>query len=396
MTKRMKKIFEEGYAYPEFLIRMLRRFQMDCEYYLGASNGCSEHLWSGNVTDHIDDMKALYESIKKPLWITMEEIENYEKKMIEKQAIVNFKKVTDRYFELNYKKQDIIEKRVLNYLYDILQEYSIKADILDIILIGSRSRGLENKSSDLDIIVLYKGDINEDDFFNLLSKHPYYIDNVLVDFNPKNQEKIDINSWLQEEDNYLTKKSILQRVEYRILPLNYNRPVNLVCKEYLTIFYGYIYKIDQGYKYLSFEDLSRYKISFEELDKAAYSNSDKEFFEEELTGVLDRLLFDDIEFSLSDNSLHVLSNNQMKYGASILLYKDYFRKLANRLDSNLYILPSSIHEVLAFPEPFPDEKMIKELKNMVHEINQTEVRADEVLSNHIFLYLKDIDDILVF
>lgn len=396
MSKRMKKIFEEGYAYPEFLIRMLRRFQMDCDYYLGASNGCSEHLWSGNVTDHIEDMKALYNKIKEPLWITMEEIEEYERKMIEKQAIVEFKKVTDHYFELNYKKQDIIEKRVLNYLYDILQEYSIKADILDIILIGSRSRGLENKSSDLDIIVLYKGDINEDDFFNLLSKHPYYIDNVLVDFNPKNQEKIDINSWLQEEDNYLTKKSILQRVEYRILPLNYNRPVNLVCKEYLTIFYGYIYKIDQGYKYLSFEDLSRYKISFEELDKAAYSNSDKEFFEEELTGVLDRLLFDDIEFSLSDNSLHVLSNNQMKYGASILLYKDYFRNLANRLDSNLYILPSSIHEVLAFPEPFPDEKMIKELKNMVHEINQTEVRADEVLSNHIFLYLKDIDDILVF
>lgn len=32
-----------------------------------------------------------------------------------------------------------------------------------------------------------------------------------------------------------------------------------------------------------------------------------------------------------------------------MFYKDYFNGLANQLKSDLYILPSSIHEVIAAP-----------------------------------------------
>lgn len=62
--------------------RMLGRLQFDCESYLYGLAPGTHRLWAGNIDDQIKTMKSIYESLEvKPDWITMEQIEEYEKQM---------------------------------------------------------------------------------------------------------------------------------------------------------------------------------------------------------------------------------------------------------------------------------------------------------------------------
>jgi hypothetical protein len=69
---------------PKFTYMMLSRLQQDNEYFLGHGNRSAKHLWAGNVDAQIKEMKRLWNSLPndgKPEWLSMEEIEDYEKKM---------------------------------------------------------------------------------------------------------------------------------------------------------------------------------------------------------------------------------------------------------------------------------------------------------------------------
>ena len=64
----------------------LSRMQADCKYFLDGHE-YNKFLWAGNVEDQIKYMKWLYNSFpddKKPEWISMEEIEDYERQMVGK------------------------------------------------------------------------------------------------------------------------------------------------------------------------------------------------------------------------------------------------------------------------------------------------------------------------
>ena len=61
---------------------MLSRLQSDCKYYLGNGDRNEKDLWAKDPKEHIAIMKALYNSLPEaPDWITMDEIEGYEKEM---------------------------------------------------------------------------------------------------------------------------------------------------------------------------------------------------------------------------------------------------------------------------------------------------------------------------
>lgn len=64
---------------------MLSRMQSDNEYFLGNGNRNERHLWAKNPEEHIGIMKELYNSLpenERPDWLSMKDIENYEKQMI--------------------------------------------------------------------------------------------------------------------------------------------------------------------------------------------------------------------------------------------------------------------------------------------------------------------------
>lgn len=63
---------------------LLSRLKSDCEYFLNHGGRSEKHLWAGNVKDQIEKMKELWNSFpkdKKPEWLSMEDIEKYEKEM---------------------------------------------------------------------------------------------------------------------------------------------------------------------------------------------------------------------------------------------------------------------------------------------------------------------------
>lgn len=71
-----------GAVESKFNYQLLDRCRCDCEYYLGAGNRQEKNLWAGNVKDHIQKMKELYNILPiKPEWLSMEKILEYEKLM---------------------------------------------------------------------------------------------------------------------------------------------------------------------------------------------------------------------------------------------------------------------------------------------------------------------------
>lgn len=83
--------------------------------------------------------------------------------------------------------------------------------------------------------------------------------------------------------------------------------------------------------------------------------------------------------------MYVITNDKGVNGATSILYKDELQKLSDKTNSDLYILPSSIHEVIAIPASMGEPN---ELAKMVKEVNFNEVQLDERLSNQVYHYNK--------
>lgn len=85
--------------------------------------------------------------------------------------------------------------------------------------------------------------------------------------------------------------------------------------------------------------------------------------------------------------MYVLTNRGKLNGASAMLYSDKISELADRLQSDLIILPSSIHEVLLLPDD--DEREYDFYRQMVEEVNTTQVEPEEVLSYNLYRYSRE-------
>ena len=82
--------------------------------------------------------------------------------------------------------------------------------------------------------------------------------------------------------------------------------------------------------------------------------------------------------------MYVLTNQRRAFGAACILYDGVLKSCADRMGEPFYMLPSSIHEVIMVPASVVQDE--KELTAMVRDINRTQVRSTEVLSDNIYLY----------
>ena len=88
-----------------------------------------------------------------------------------------------------------------------------------------------------------------------------------------------------------------------------------------------------------------------------------------------------------ENIMWVISNERKIEGAASMLYEDKLHKLAESVGTDLYILPSSVHEVIAVSVEMGEPE---ELAQMVSEINMDQVDISERLSNRVYHYDKDL------
>lgn len=93
----------------------------------------------------------------------------------------------------------------------------------------------------------------------------------------------------------------------------------------------------------------------------------------------------------SNTPMFILSNTRGINGASTMLYKDVIKDFANKLNLDLYILPSSIHEIILVP--FQRSLSINSLSEMVVEVNRTQLSPDEILSDKVYFYNRSTNQI---
>jgi len=87
---------------------------------------------------------------------------------------------------------------------------------------------------------------------------------------------------------------------------------------------------------------------------------------------------------LEQMPMWVISNVPKIYGATSLLYEEELYELAKKAGQNFYIIPSSVHEVILLGDCCIEE--IDSLKEMIREVNRTQVDRKEVLSDHLYHY----------
>lgn len=85
----------------------------------------------------------------------------------------------------------------------------------------------------------------------------------------------------------------------------------------------------------------------------------------------------------------VITNKERLYGATVVLYSGMLKQAADQADSDLFILPSSLHEVIAVP--VAEGTGAVELRKMVMEVNRTQLQPEDVLSNNVYIYRKEQD-----
>ena len=96
------------------------------------------------------------------------------------------------------------------------------------------------------------------------------------------------------------------------------------------------------------------------------------------------------EMPLTDTPLVVLSNKAKYHGAVAMVDKPTLAEIARDYNSNLVILPSSIHECIVYPNNEPDMEIYNE---MVRDVNEKEVTPEEVLSDHAYFYNRETGEI---
>ncbi len=108
-----------------------------------------------------------------------------ENRMRDDKNIYIFKEKTEKFFKpIDRMSASDIEELVTSMSSKLFEEAGYDVRIMDVAICGSRCRGIENDSSDLDVVLEYVGTEREDDVFNLLHEKLLTIGDVEVDINP--------------------------------------------------------------------------------------------------------------------------------------------------------------------------------------------------------------------
>lgn len=134
-------------------------------------------------------------------------------------VVADFRAKTEELFHsLDGQSAEDIEKTVYAYVQSQIDEYGLDAEIVDVVVAGSRCRGIEQENSDLDVVVEYTGSTREDDLFNMLHEDSIYIAGIQVDINPITEGKTGtLETYLPEVETYLQEKAQQEQINNQLV-----------------------------------------------------------------------------------------------------------------------------------------------------------------------------------
>ena len=134
-------------------------------------------------------------------------------------VVADFRAKTEELFHsLDGQSAEDIEKTVYAYVQSQIDEYGLDVKIVDVVVAGSRCRGMEQDNSDLDVVVEYTGSTREDDLFNMLHEDSIYIAGIQVDINPITEGRTGtLETYLPEVETYLQEKAQQEQINNQLV-----------------------------------------------------------------------------------------------------------------------------------------------------------------------------------
>ena len=82
--------------------------------------------------------------------------------------------------------------------------------------------------------------------------------------------------------------------------------------------------------------------------------------------------------------LTIITNDMLSYGASFIYFPEVLDSLYQRFGRNFYIIPSSVDEILAFPENSQLDK--EDMLATIYAVNRDLLDRNKILSDNLYYY----------
>lgn len=198
--------------------------------------------------------------------------------------------------------------------------------------------------------------------------------------------QVNINNFEEIKDN----------VVFKLVPKNEELAKKVPHKDYLDLMITFYFKVNDSYfALINNELIENINVNEEDLMIFAMQNTPrilgyklKGIFSTiaELTGC-ENEIYDIAQLEDSLVPLQVLTNTIDTYGAGVILYPNLMENIAEKFQSDLYIIPCSIHETLIYKNT---EQMSEEdLKEMITHVNDNEVPKEDILSYNLYFYSRE-------
>ncbi len=106
-----------------------------------------------------------------------------------------------------------------------------------------------------------------------------------------------------------------------------------------------------------------------------------------MSNVLRSVGYDEIPEDVEFVEMYVLSNKDKQYGAAYMFDTEIMNKIAEGIGGDIVVIPSSIHESILLKRQ--KETDFDTLREMVKEVNRTQLHPTEILSDEVYLYSRD-------
>lgn len=182
------------------------------------------------------------------------------------------------------------------------------------------------------------------------------------------------------------KEKFMENIFFQVINTEKNKTYLLEVphREYLdlSIIYRYAGNIsDNGMATatINYILIDEFKLTEEELYEAAYKNT--------------RRILEPKVISAGIPMMNMISNDMNIFGANGILYKDIVAKEAKKLNTDVYLIPSSIHEFLI--QPVSNTLKPKDLKEIIKNANENVIGPEDYLSDSLYIYKLGTDTIEV-
>lgn len=165
----------------------------------------------------------------------------------------------------------------------------------------------------------------------------------------------------------------------------------------MAITFRYLVKMDEAgiaSVLIDYANLEKTSLTVEELYRVAKENTIRLFppFLMRLDQFLEKRFPQETEYP-EEPEVYILSNQQFIYGATMMIYKEIVAGFAEQMGKSIYIVPSSVNELLLC---LTDAKKEKEmLENTLREVNEFVVSDTDFLSDAVYFYDKELGNIVV-